>query len=73
MIRLDSTTNEKFKFLEGQRTGDSNFKIGTVVWFEDFHTSNIQKIEYTYFKYDVEIKVYTLNSEYVFVVEGVKL
>jgi hypothetical protein len=31
MIRLESTTNEKFKYMEGKRLGESHFKIGTII------------------------------------------
>ena len=72
MIRLKSTTNKKFKYMQGKRLGESHFKIGTVIWFGNFHTSNLQKIEYTYHEVDVEIKATTLNSEYVFIIEGIK-
>ncbi len=71
-IRFKSTNNGKFKYFEGKVTDPSNFEIGVVVWFNDFHTSAVQKIEYKYGKKDVDLKVTTLNSIYVFVIEESK-
>ena len=68
-VRLESTTNSKFKYMQGKTTKPENFKLGTVIWFEDFHTSSLKNLEYTYNKDSVEIKATTLNSEYVFVIE----
>ena len=65
-IRLVSTTNKNFKYMEGTVTEEDYFKIGTVVWFNNFHTSNIQNIAYTYLKDEIIIEVSTLNSIYKF-------
>jgi len=68
-IILKSTTNNKFKYMQGRVTKPEYFKLGTVIWFDDFHTSSLKKLEYTYNEDSVEIKATTLNSEYVFVIE----
>ena len=71
-IRLKSTTNSKFKYMQGKTTREELFKIGTIIWFNDFHTSALEKLEYTYINDTVEIKATTLNSVYVFVIEESK-
>ena len=71
-IRLKSTTNNKFKYMQGRVTSQEYFKIGTVIWFNDFHTSSLEKLEYTYIDDTVEIKATTLNSVYVIVIEESK-
>jgi len=43
-----------------------------VIWFNDFHTSSLQKLEYTYEDKYIEIKATTLNSKYVFRIEESK-
>ena len=62
LYRMVSTTNEKFKYLEGTKASliyDERYKI---FWFNNFHTSQVQEVE------EIEgIKVVTtLNSVYKF-------
>ena len=64
VITFVSTTNPSFKYLEGMKS--TVFKIGSVIWFEDFHTSNLKSIKYKYTDKYTELKVKTLNSMYVF-------
>ena len=68
-VKFKSTTNGRFKYLEGTTVEPDNFKIGLVVWFDNFHTSAIEKIEYKYNKNSTDLKVTTLNSTYVFTIE----
>lgn len=62
LYKMVSTTNEKFKYLEGTKNilhYDENFNI---YWFGRFHTSSIvAKVETK-----TKITLQTLNSVYVF-------
>ena len=71
-VILKTTNNKKFKYMQGRATQPEFFKIGTVIWFNDFHTSSLQKLEYTYEDKYIEIKATTLNSKYVFRIEEVE-
>ena len=64
MTELTSTTNPKFKYLEGTKARE--FIIGNVIWFNDFHTSNLKRIEYDYKEDRIVVTATTLNSVYVF-------
>jgi hypothetical protein len=56
--------------MEGKKIPNDLFSISTVIWFGGFHTSSLKKIEYTYGEDKVKLKATTLNSKYVFIVEG---
>ena len=59
---MESTTNAKFKYLEGS-TGILTYdEICNIYWFNDFHTSSIRKV----IKKKNKITLITLNSVYVF-------
>ena len=71
MVEFISTTNKKFKYFIGEEVSNEDFKIGLVIWFGDFHTSSLKKLEYITVEDGVEIRVETLNSKYVFLVKEV--
>jgi len=64
MVELVSTTNPKFKYLEGTKTDEIN--IGVVIWFKNFRTSALKKIEYEYTDDATILTATTLNSVYIF-------
>ena len=72
MVTLKSTTNERFKYLQGKSVSDDEFTVDIVIWFDNLHTSALKKIEYIYLDKSIELKATTMNSEYVFVIEGNK-
>ena len=57
-----STTNERFKYLEGTAGILQYSFVQNVYWFNDFHTSQVDKIKRT----KKTITVTTLNSVYKF-------
>ena len=65
-VEMISTTNKNFKYMQGKVIAESDFKVGTVVWFGNFHTSNVHNIKYTYMDGEVRLIVTTLNSLYEF-------
>jgi len=64
MVELVGTTNPKFKYLEGTKTDE--ISIGVVIWFNNFHTSALKKIEYEYTDDATILTATTLNSVYIF-------
>ena len=64
IYKMVSTTNEKFKYLEGT-TGILQYdEAYNIYWFNNFHTSSIVKTVEWKTKGFITIK--TLNSVYVF-------
>ena len=62
LYTMESTTNAKFKYLEGI-TGTLTYdEIYNIYWFDNFHTSSIRKV----IKKKNKITLITLNSVYVF-------
>lgn len=62
LYTMESTTNAKFKYLEGSTgilTYDETYNI---YWFNNFHTSSIRKV----IKKKNKITLITLNSVYKF-------
>lgn len=57
-----STTNERFKYLEGSSNTLVYDEELNIYWFGNFHTSNVRQVNKT--RYEVEIT--TLNSVYKF-------
>jgi hypothetical protein len=68
-VRLVSTTNERFKYMEGEVIPRKDFSLGFIVWFGDLHTSTVSNIEFIYTQSTVVVEVTTKNSVYVFSVE----
>jgi len=69
-VELLETTNPTFKYLQGSKVKVKDFRIGLIIWFGDFHTSLLQKIEYKYCKNNKAIiTAHTLNSVYKFKVK----
>jgi len=66
MVTLVSTTNPRFKHLEGTEVDIDDFSIGVLIWFGTFHTSRLQNISYIYDEDIVYLTADTLNSRYVF-------
>lgn len=68
-MTFKGTTNPEFKYMIGEQTSD--WRISSRIWFDDFHTSLIERIEYTTdFETAIQqLEVHTLYSVYNFELE----
>jgi len=71
MVKMISTTNPNFQYLVGAKERDSDFNIGVSIFFGNFHTSRLIRLDYRYGQdQTVTIKAQTVNSVYTFRIGG---